>query len=180
MGSGKSTVRRLMELHGVTTVDSDSIGHQVLEPDGPAFPEVARQWPGVVVGEHIDRTALAGIVFSDPVQLALLETLTHPHIFGRITSLLQEIDPPVVVEIPLLHKTPPGAWRRLVVDCDDETRLARLLERGMGEDEARRRMAVQPSRGEWLAHADLVIPNHGSEEELASTVGQAIEAVLTR
>ena len=171
-------MRVLLEGFGVNTIDSDAIGHRVLEPDGQAFSEVASRWPQVLRHGRIDRSRLAGIVFSDPVQLATLESLTHPHIFGMITGLLQGIGGPVVVEIPMLHKAPPGEWRRLVVDCDDETRLRRLVRRGMAEAEARARMATQPSRREWLAIADVVIPNHGSADELASAAREVAKVVV--
>jgi hypothetical protein len=40
-------------------------------------------------------------------------------------------------------------------------------------------MAAQPSRAQWLALADLVIPNHGDLTDLESAVGAAVPA-LTR
>jgi len=40
------------------------------------------------------------------------------------------------------------------------------MNRGMSKKDAQDRIARQPSRSEWLAAADLVIPNHGSENEL--------------
>jgi len=174
IGSGKSTVRALLEGFGANTIDSDAIGHRVLEPDGPAFSVVAETWPDALRDGRIDRSVLAGIVFSDPVQLATLESLTHPHIFGRITSVLQGIGGPVVVEIPLLHKAPPGEWRRLVVDCDDQVRLQRLVDRGMTGDQVRARMENQPSRAEWLSEADMVVPNHGGLPELEVAVSRIL------
>lgn len=177
IGCGKSTVRALLEGFGVNTIDSDAIGHRVLEPDGPAFSDVAKTWPDALRDGRIDRSVLAGIVFSDPVQLATLESLTHPHIFGRIGALVEEMNGPVVAEIPLLLRVPPGSWRRLVVDSDDQVRLERLLSRGMTEDQALARMATQPSRGEWLGVADMVIPNHGDLEELATSVAQGVGTI---
>ncbi|MCI0678126.1 MAG: dephospho-CoA kinase [Actinobacteria bacterium] len=177
IGCGKSTVREMLSEAGVATIDADSLGHRVLDPDGPAFASVATRWPEVVSGGLIDRGALAGIVFSDPAQLAMLESLTHPHIFGMIEGLLEDLAPPVVVEIPLLGKRPEGVWARVVVDCEDETRLRRLVARGMTDEQARARMGSQPSRAEWLAVADLVIPNHGDRSSLRDTVTAAVPAL---
>jgi dephospho-CoA kinase len=170
IGSGKSTVRRLLEKSGIATIDADGIGHLVLEPDGPASAEVASRWPWVVVDEEIDRAALASIVFEDPGELASLESITHPYIFDTIRAWVQDIAGPVVVEIPLFYHRLGDDWRRIVVDCDDQTRLHRLLDRGMTEDDIRARMKTQPSRADWLAAADLVIPNHGSLNGLVGTV----------
>lgn len=158
-----------MDVH---TIDADSIGHAVLEPSGPAYVEVAERWPSTVVGGKVDRASLASIVFSNASELSELEAITHPHIFGTIMDRVEEIVGPVVVEIPLLGKAPPGEWSRLVVDCHDEVRLDRLEGRGMTREDARARMDSQPSRAEWLAVADLVVPNHDTLETLVETVAQ--------
>jgi dephospho-CoA kinase len=172
IGSGKSAVRVLLDRSGLETIDADSVGHEVLEPDGAAFGQVAERWPMVVSGGRIDRKALGAIVFDDKGELAALEEITHPHIFGIISHLVQGNDDVVIVEIPLIRPGMKGGWRRIVVDCDDSTRLGRLSERGMASADAEARMRSQPSRSEWLAAADLVVPNHGSREELGSTVAQ--------
>ena len=172
IGSGKTAVRVLLEESGLETIDADSIGYQVLEPDGPAFADVARRWPAIVVEGRIDRTSLANMVFGDEAELAALEKITHPYIFGTIERAVQRIDGVVVVEVPLLQTGIENGWRQIVVDCDDQSRLMRLIERGMTAADARSRMETQVTRSEWLAAADLVVPNHGSLEELTATVGQ--------
>lgn len=170
IGSGKSVVRRLLGEAGWHVVDADSVGHSVLEPDGPAFREVAARWPDVIIDERVDRSALGHIVFADLNQLEELEGITHPHIFGMIQSEVQGIDGCVAVEIPLLTNPFDSSWRRIVVDSSDDERVARLLGRGMPEPVARERMNAQPSRCEWLAAADLVVPNHDSLGNLESAV----------
>lgn len=177
IGSGKSEVRRLLDSAGIATLDADSVGHAVLERDGPAFSDVAEQWPTVVAGGHIDRSALAEIVFGDPSQLAQLESFTHPHIFGTIKAHVEGIDGPVVVEIPLLDHGLGPDWRCIVVDASDEVRLERAVARGMGEDDVRARMNSQPSRPEWLAAADLVIPNNQTLDKLRKTVRAALSSL---
>jgi dephospho-CoA kinase len=172
-------VRRLLSEAGVATIDADAIGHSVLEPDGAAHREVAERWPQVVVDDVIDRKSLAEIVFADPAQPAELETMTHPHIFDTIRGRVEESEGDVVVEIPLTRHGLGETWHRIIVDSKDDVRLARAIGRGMDEEDARRRMAAQPSRAQWLALADLVIPNHGDLTDLESAVGAAVPA-LTR
>lgn len=170
LASGKSKVRQLLEDQGVTTIDADTIGHQVLQRDGSAFEEAVARWPGVLEDGEINRSALAAIVFDDGEELAALESITHPHIFGIIRSQVEGIDSTVVVEIPVSDHGLGEQWRRMVADCRDGIRLERAIARGMSEEDARSRMSKQPSRQEWLASADLVVPNHGSVDELRSTV----------
>ncbi len=61
-----------------------------------------------------------------------------------------------------------------MVDSSDEMQLARAIARGMAEADASARMARQPGRAEWLAVADLVIPNHGDEVDFGDAVPQVI------
>lgn len=173
IGSGKTAVRELLEDEGWLAIDSDSVGHEVLQPGGAAFRDVVRRWPTVLRNGVIDRSALGAIVFRDHAALRALEELTHPHIFGTIQGLIQGYDGSVVVELPLMKSLGDG-WARMIADCDDETRLDRLIERGMQRDEAEARMRSQPTREEWLAIADLVIPNTGSLEELKITVRRVL------
>jgi dephospho-CoA kinase len=135
-------------------------------------------WPEVVVGGEVDRKKLGAIVFADPAALAKLEGITHPHIFGLIEERLSRLAPPVVVEIPVLVQPFSGTWRRIVVDTTDDLRLERAVARGLEEDQVLRRMASQPSRQQWLAAADLVIPNHGTIEDLEEAVATAADIVL--
>lgn len=166
IGSGKTAVRKLLGLRGIRTIDADAVGHAVLNEEG--FAPIAERWPRVVVEGEIDRKALAGVVFAQRGELAALEAITHPFIFGRIADELEGFSGPAVVELPLIDST--MGWARMVVDADEETRMRRAVDRGMAEDDVRRRMAIQPSRAEWLASADLVVPNHDGLEELEHAV----------
>jgi len=168
IGSGKTEVGRLLSAFGIRVVDADRMGHRVLEPAGKAFAAVSARWPEVLRDGVIDRGRLAGIVFADRGQLRELETLTHPHIFGTIRGELEGFEGVGVVEVPILET---GLdWPRMVVDAPDEVRLQRALGRGMSIEDIRARTASQPTRAQWLASADLVIPNHGTLEELEETV----------
>ena len=166
IGSGKSEVRRLLAERGIHTIDADAVGHTVLAGEG--LSSVAQRWPDVVLEGQIDRKALARIVFSDPAELRALESITHPLIFGRIEADLKGFSGVAVVEMPLLGTS--MGWPVIVVDSEDETRVSRALQRGMEEADVRRRMASQPTRAEWLAAADLVVPNHGDIGELEKAV----------
>jgi dephospho-CoA kinase len=171
IGSGKSRVRQMLEAAGLSVIDSDHIGHLVLESE--AHSAVGETWPEVVRDDNsIDRTRLASIVFSDMGQLRKLEAITHPFIFDRIKRNLHEIEGNAVVEMPILD--PPLAWPKIVVDARDDVRIQRVLDRGLTLEAAEARFASQPTRGAWLAAADVVIPNHGTIEALQEAVTSLI------
>jgi dephospho-CoA kinase len=84
----------------------------------------------------------------------------------------------LVFDVPLLVES--GArWRKqvdrvMVVDCDAQTQRQRVMARsGLAADEIDRIIALQASRAQRLACADLVIFNQGmSLPELEAQVTQ--------
>jgi dephospho-CoA kinase len=171
IGSGKSTVTEMMRHLGALVIDSDRIGHAVLEPGGAAYDAVAARWPMVVIDGRIDRGALAAIVFSDGGQLAELEQLTHPHIAAEIKRRVAAASGrDIVVELPVDADLVGPGWKRVVVDAPDAIRLHRSVRRGIGERDAANRMNSQPSRREWLAVGDVVLLNDGDLESLRERV----------
>lgn len=171
IGAGKSTVGAMFADLGAVVIDADRVGHEVLEPGGDAFDDVAARWPAAVSDGRIDRAALAAIVFSDPDQLAELEAITHPAIGRTIEQRVAKVqDEPVVVELPLMRRMLGEAWTWLLVDAPDEMRVSRAVERGMAREAVLRRIAAQPAREAWLDAADHVIVNDGDLEELRAQV----------
>jgi dephospho-CoA kinase len=179
IGSGKSTVSRLLRERGAVIVDADVAAREVVVPGGPAYQAVVDRFgPGILEpGGAIDRPALAAIVFSDPAARADLEAITHPAVGVLINEQLAAeagTDHVVVLDVPLLVESGPTRNPLIVVDCPPETAVRRLVEqRHMDEADARRRVAAQASREERLARADLVIDNSGSPESLEHQVDAA-------
>lgn len=175
LASGKSAVRAfLADRPGILTIDADTVGHEMLEPGGLAHSEVAATWPQVVSEGRIQRAALAAIVFAREAELKRLESITHPFIFGTISRRVEGFDGVAVVEVPVSHHGFEGEWGWIVVDSEDQARLERAMARGMTRDEAMRRMSTQPTREEWLARADIVVPNHGTIDDLEATVERLV------
>jgi dephospho-CoA kinase len=171
IGSGKSTVSRMMGELGAVVIEADAVGHEVLEPGGAAFTAVAERWPAVVVDGRIDRARLAAVVFTDEEALRELEQITHPAIGARVAALVAEAgDRDVVVELPLTVDLLGPDWIRVVVDASPELRARRAEEAGWAADDVERRMAAQPGREEWLAGADAVLVNDGDLASLRTRV----------
>jgi dephospho-CoA kinase len=177
IGSGKSTVSAMLAERGAVVIDADVIAREVVEPGQPAFAAVVERFGSGVVAPDgtLDRAAIAAIVFDDRDALKDLEAITHPAVGARMVELMQEqsdTDNVVILDVPLLVEK--GTYETagtVVVDVDSELAVRRLVEqRGMTEDDARRRMAAQVSREERLAKADFVIANAGSLEDLRAEV----------
>lgn len=179
IGSGKSTVCRILRDLGAWVVDTDAIAHRLTAPGGRAIPAIAAQFGANVIAGNgaMDRARMRERVFADPAQRRALEAILHPMI-GEDTRAEAAAAPPgaiVVFDVPLLVES--GRWRDqvdriLVVDCPVETQIARVMQRnGWTADAVQRIIDQQASRAQRLAVADDVIVNDGLElEELAAEV----------
>jgi dephospho-CoA kinase len=170
IGSGKSTVARLLQERGAVLIDADAIAREVVEPGGPAYqPLVDRFGPAILQADGtIDRNALAAKAFSDPAAVEALNAVTHPAIGARMLERRKEQegrDVVVLLDIPLLkpvHRDSLDLDVVVVVDCPVEIALERLVdERGFDRADAEARARAQMSREERLAGADVVLDNSG-------------------
>ena len=176
IGSGKSTVSRILERHGAVIVDADAIAREVVEPGTPGLAAVVEAFGTGVVGPDggLDRPALAAVVFADPEARRRLDGIVHPLVRARATEVASAAPPDAVVvhDVPLLVETGQAATYDLVlvVQADPETRVARLVSRGLTAEDARARMAVQATDDQRRAVADVVLDNSGTPAELEAQV----------
>lgn len=178
VGSGKSTVARLLAQHGAVVIDADAIAREVVEPGTPGFAAVVAAFGRSVVGPdgRLDRPALAAIVFADERRRAELNAIVHPLVAQRTVELAAAApaDAVVVHDIPLLVENDMAAGFDfvVVVEARVDIRLARLAARGMSETDARERMAAQATDGQRRAAADAVIVNDGPLTDLKHQVDE--------
>jgi dephospho-CoA kinase len=120
------------------------------------------------------------LAFSDVDARRRLETILHPLIRAeserRCQAALAAGAPYAVLVVPLLVESDDyrdRVGRVLVVDCDDEIRIARVMARsGLSRTEVEAVMAAQAGRAERLAAANDVIDNNGGMVELEERVGE--------
>jgi len=180
IGSGKSAAEKLFTDLGAAAVDTDVIARELTGTDGAAMPALAAAFGAAVVAADggLDRPAMRALAFADPAARRRLEAVLHPMIreesARRCGSALAAGAPYVILSVPLLIEA--GDYRRrvdrvLVVDCDDEVRIARVMARsGLARTEVERIMAAQCNRAERLTAADDIIRNDGSFDMLAAQV----------
>lgn len=168
IASGKSVVADMFAELGVPVIDTDIIARKVVEPGRPALDEIRKRFGEDIIDAagNLDRRALRGLVFADPEARLELENILHPRI-GDETRRQADIAGGAyqLIVVPLLvgSRLLEFVDRVLVVDCDEETQIKRLLARDAETTEqARRILAAQSSRAERLEIADDVIANSGS------------------
>lgn len=186
IGSGKSTVARLLADRGAVVVDADAVAREVVEPGQPAFRQLVERFGQSIVGSDgaLDRPALAALVFDDEQARADLNAITHPAVGGEITRRIAAAPPDavVVVDVPLLAEAKLTRLYEmvLVVEAPRALRLERLEERGLTRADAEARMAVQATDEERRAIADVVVDNSGDLAALEREVARAWAEVARR
>jgi dephospho-CoA kinase len=185
IGSGKSAVGDLFAAQGIAVIDTDAIAHELTAPGGAAMPAIRAEFGDAAAAADgaLDRAAMRAIVFAAPSARKRLEGILHPMI--RIESerrLAAAESPYVIYMVPLLVES--GDYHKrvnrvAVVDCREETQIARVMQRnGLARPDIERILAAQASRAERLAAADDVIDNDGALAELAPRIDQLHQSYL--
>lgn len=187
IGSGKSTVARMLERRGAVAIDADDLARRAIEPGTPGHHAVLRRFGPSVLGARgaIDRNALAARVFTDDEARRDLEAVVHPEVarlFQEFVEPYRKTDRVVVYSVPLLveNELAKGFDVVMVVTAPRDVRTARLLAaRGMRPEDSEWRMAAQASDEDRESVADIVIRNDGSLGDLDKEL-DAVWAELER
>jgi dephospho-CoA kinase len=178
IGSGKSTVARLLAERGAVILDADLIARQVVEPGTPALEKLVERFGADILAPDgtLDRPALAAKAFVTDETRKELEAITHPAIgeeFLRLVAAAPE-GAIVVHDVPLLVESTRGMKYDavIVVEAPLEIRLDRLEQRGVPRDDAQRRIALQASDEERRKVATWLVDNTGDLAALESQIEQ--------
>ncbi len=182
IGSGKSTVSAMLAERGAVILDGDKIARELQEPGQGVFLAMVGRWGDRIVNPDgtLNRQAVADVVFNDPDELAGLMAITRPAIEAALFERVEardDTDDVVILDVALFERAHQyGEQATIVVDVPVELAVERLVRyRGMGEDDARARIAAQITRLERKAFADFIIDNSGDEAALAPQVEAAWE-----
>lgn len=177
IGTGKSLVSEILQKLGAHVISGDALGHEAYLPGTKGFDQVVSAFGNEIVGEDgfVDRKKLGPIVFSDPSNLEILNSIMHPLIYEMIKERIANISDVsiVVVEAAVLIE---ANWQDLfdeiwVVTSDEEIVISRLAERNnLSREDAISRIKSQMSQDERITHAHVEIDNSGTKSDLEQTV----------
>ncbi len=185
IGTGKSTVAKMLEELGAPMIDFDVLSRVVVEPGKPAYEDIVSFFGKQVLAKDktLDREKLREIVFRDMEKRKKLESFTHPRIGEAYSEQVEQLSQGkeqaiIQVVIPLLIETHMQAMfdHLLMVYAPEKVQLKRLMERDHINEELalkiiRSQMPVEEKKG----YCDLVVDNSGS---LADTRKQVEEVWL--
>ena len=172
IGSGKSTVSKMLTDRGAIIIDGDAIARELQRSGTPVFNAMVDRFGDVIGADgELDRAKIASIVFSDTEALADLNKIVHPAIGIEILRRIKELqntDAIAVLDFPLLAESPrKGLSGVIVVDVDPLIAIERVVrDRGMKVEDVQARIDRQASRADRVAIADLVVDNSGTFQEL--------------
>lgn len=193
IGTGKSTVARMLAALGAVVIDADAIVHELQAAGMPMVAELGRAFgPELVRGDgSLDRARLAQLVFADAAARERLGAIVHPAVgkemARRLEAALATASALIVLDNPLLFE---GRARRasqreraeetILVYAPVELQVARQLSRdGVSPQLARQRIAAQLPIEAKRALATHLIDNSGALAETERQV-RALYAQLSR
>ncbi|MGH7451156.1 MAG: dephospho-CoA kinase [bacterium] len=189
IGCGKSEVRRRLLNAGFIVLDADTLAKQLAETDPVIFTNIKKEFGEEMydAAGHLQRKALAAIVFNDRKKLEKLNGIIHPRVISTVERQLEAFqqrgEKIAIVEAALHYEV---HWNEamdmmVVVNAPLDTRTARVMQRdGVDETAVRRRMANQIPLEEKVKHADYVIENSGDLAALDREVARLISLLNAR
>lgn len=180
-GCGKGTVGALLSEHGAAHIDTDKVYHTLTDAPSPCTEALRRAFGDAILTKcgALDRKRLREVVFAkgQEAALATLNGITHPFVLEECKKWLAEQERAgtwlAVIDAPLLFEAGFDAAcdRTLAVLAARQVRLARIMIRdGISLETAEKRLNAQPQDSFYLAHANDILYNSGTIEELSQKV----------
>ncbi len=183
IGSGKSTVAKILGEHGAEIILADKVAREVVEPGMPAYQQIVDTFgKGILCDSgHIDRKKLGDIVFADPKLLKVLNGLTHSATAAKIKQELELMKGKgaqiIVVEavVPVKQGFLDLVDTVWVVLADEPVRVKRIMERNhYTKKEAKQRIRAQMSDEMYISHAGQIVYNNGTIDDLKEKISEVL------
>jgi dephospho-CoA kinase len=188
IGSGKSTVARILGELGAAVIDADKVGHEAFNPGTEIWQEVKKEFGDKILAPtgEIDRKKLAEIVFNNPPSLERLNQITHPRMYKIVEKQIEEYRRKgavaAVLEAALLIE---AKWTPLVDEtwvtyAPEPVVIKRVQARsGLSEHQALARIRSQMTLQQWMKYASVVINNDGDLDKLKAAVKEQWDRLLS-
>lgn len=176
IGSGKSTVSKILSELGAKVIDADRIAQEILFKDGNAIKELTAYFGSEILDEHREllRDRLSNLVFGHPNKLEVLNGITHKYIIKKIISDVNNIkkegkEKVLVIDaaIPLEHGFLDQVDEVWVVVAELDTRINRVMKRNcISREQVLGRIKSQKSDEEYIKVGDKILFNNDDVEKL--------------
>jgi dephospho-CoA kinase len=172
IGTGKSTFTALCAERGWTVIDADKVVAALYANDEIMVAEIAQILGSGVRDSfgNVDKEFIASKIFKDSTLLKQVEAVIHPRV-QKILALKSKDVSSLVYEIPVINEQTnlELADYVVVITASEQTRLERLLARGMEISDAKNRIQTQ-NKHNFVPKESFIIENDGSLAQLSSEV----------
>lgn len=175
IGTGKSTIGRLLKKKGALIIEADEIAGRLLNTEN-IREKIRLEMPSSVIDQDgtINKKKLGHIVFNDPQALSRLENILHPPTIQIIQKELNrgdisEKEKIIVCIVPLLLETRLNHLfdKIILAQSHLENQLSRCQNSlGLKAEETMKRISRQMPQHEQMKFADYIVQNDGELEEL--------------
>ncbi|OUN46874.1 dephospho-CoA kinase [Collinsella sp. An7] len=180
LASGKSTATRYLASRGARRIDLDQLAKDLYVPGSDVVAALADAFGSDILDENgaVRPRVLAERAFATPEQTRALNDIVLPLVYERLNNMLlpcacmateRSLPALTVVEVSLAREFSyafPLADEIMAITAPLEVRIARAVERGMSEDDAENRAALQPSEEELCGLANTVFDNTAGDDSL--------------
>jgi len=189
IASGKTLVSDLLAIHGCHIVDLDVIAREVVLPGTEGLKELIEIFSESILltDGTLNRKHLRDELYKKGRNRALIEQILHPKILQKMKTSMDECQEGVIViVIPLLVEK--NLWepfdRAIVVDCEIESQLSRLMSReNIDKEKAEVMLMAQASREQRLQLNDYlptdIIENNSKISDLKEKVANLNQKLLS-
>lgn len=184
IGSGKTTIAKLFEKHGVPILDADQLARKLREPGGLAEASILKRFGTT------DRLKLREILVRDERAKKDLEKILHPLIHQESSRLMAELEkkhhkaPFLLYEATLLLEAERAKDFEAIifVTSPENERIARIIKRDQCTEEQAKNM-IRAQLGDEVKFAlatksavkIIKVENHGTTSELEKKVAKVLE-----
>ena len=186
-GSGKSLIAKYFGEHGCAIIDADLVSHTVTNSNTSCQQDLSLAFGEDLIRPDgtLDRVRLAAIVFSDQEKLETLNKIVLPYILEEIGKRISELKQAgyhmLLLDAPTLFEAGADSICDFIIAvcADPEIKLKRIMERDkLSIEAASMRMGAQKDDSFYHAHANLVLYNDKSQEELFQKVSVVFKELL--
>ncbi len=182
-GCGKSLVCDYIAKKGYSIINADTIAHQALAPGTSSYQKIIDLCTENICtfNQMIDHKKLANIIFNNPNVKTAIEAIIHPFVKASITDFAiqcaKQHQSYLFIEIPLLFEVKWQTWMDyiIVIDCDYNSQINRLLKKGFSQMDIDQRLKSQHSMSYKKKHAHWIIDNSGSMDQTFEQVIQVLK-----
>jgi dephospho-CoA kinase len=173
IGTGKSTVSKMIEEIGIPVIDADKISKAIVEKRSPILKKIVEEFGIEVINPDgtLNRKKLGKIVFENAEKREKLNSIMHPavkrKIVEEISALKKAGNKICVIDVPLLIESgfTDLVHKLIVVYANESIQVKRIIERdNLTEDEAMKRIKSQMPFEEKRKYADYILDNSKSME----------------